>query len=67
VKEIGKKEKQLVKASNDSEKNKLENEIKEERKKFAEEMNATLGIKIGLIPELSAEIELRDIKCCSIS
>jgi Leucine-rich repeat (LRR) protein len=61
VEQIEKKQQELEKTSNSSEKTRLQNEIKEDKGKFAEEVNATLGVKIGPIPELTAQIEWKGV------
>ena len=50
-----------------SERIKSQSELETVERKFAEQVNATLGVKIGSNIELNAKIELRNIKCCSIS
>lgn len=57
IEQIEKKQQELEATKITSEKTRLQNEIKENKGKFAEEINATLGVKIGPIPELTAQIE----------
>jgi len=71
MKKVERKQRRLENTGSELERSKLQNEIKEDKEKFAEEINVKLGIRIGLNPELSAQVELNDINqnnvCCLIS
>ncbi|CAI2194121.1 10199_t:CDS:2 [Funneliformis geosporum] len=55
MREIEKIQKEIGKTDNDSKKLKLQAKMKEDKRKFAEEINVMLGIKIGLNPEVNAQ------------
>jgi len=50
-----------------SERIKLQSELETAERKFAEQIDVAFGIKIGLNPELNAQIEMKNVNCCSIS
>lgn len=67
VRIMDEKRKKIDEAS-DSERIKLQSELETEEKKFAQQINVALGVKVGSKIELIAQVELRDIKwCCSVS
>jgi hypothetical protein len=43
----------------------LEEEIKEDKKKVAEEVNFTIAAEVSALPKLSAQIELRGLHLSS--
>ena len=61
MKRIEENEEKIAKSSNFSEKNRLQNEIKQTKGKIAEEVNAVLTAEISAFPKLTAQIEMRNI------
>ena len=54
-------EKELTKSHSDSEKNRLQEEVKENKGKIAGEVNAILTAEISAFPKLTAQIEAKNI------
>ena len=54
-------EKELTKSHSDSEKNRLQEEVKENKGKLVEEVNARLTAEIGPLPKITAQIEWKNI------
>jgi len=61
MKKIEESEEKMAKSNNDSEKSRLQNEIRENKGKIAEEVNAVLTAEISAFPKLTAQIEMRNI------
>ena len=62
MKRIEENEEKLAKFNdNDTERNRLQNEIKENKSKIAEEVNAVLEAEISAFPKLTARIEAKGI------
>lgn len=58
--QIARKEKEIAKTDNASEKTRLQNEIKENKSKIAEEVNAVFEAEISAFPKLTARIEMKN-------
>lgn len=53
-------EEKLESSNNESEKVRLQNEIKENKGRVAEEVNATFEAEISAFPKLTAKIEMKN-------
>lgn len=53
-------EEKLESSNNENEKTRLQNEIKENKGRVAEEVNATLEAEISAFPKLTAKIEMKN-------
>ena len=61
MKKIKENEEKLVRSNNDAEKNQIKSEIKENKGKVVEEINARLGIELSLTPKFTAEVLMNRI------
>jgi len=66
IKKIKENEAKLAGLDNETEKRKLRNEIKEEKRKVAEEVNIKMEAVIGVMPQLTIGAEIKNPNCCSI-
>lgn len=60
MKRIEEDEERLAGSSSDTEKTRLQKEIKENKGKIAEEVNVALEAEISAFPKLTAKIEMKN-------
>jgi hypothetical protein len=61
MQKIEENEEKLSKSNNDTEKHQLQSEIKRDKDKVVDEVNANLGIEFSLTPKFTAQIEMKGI------